>query len=146
VGSAAAPTAGARPGGCGALLPGGRDPERGSAVVDFVLVTVLLLALLAGVLQLALALHVRNTLIDSASEGARHGALAGSSPEAGAQRARDLISMSLSPRYDDDVSAEVVSAGGVDLVEVRVSAPLPVIGLLGPSGAIVVSGRAVLEG
>ncbi len=106
----------------------------------------LLVALLAGVLQLALALHVRNTLIDSASEGARYGALSDSSPDAGARRTRELIAMSLSAGYGDDVTATTVSDGGMDLVEVRVRAPLPVLGLLGPGGTLVVTGRAVAEG
>ncbi|MEE6274649.1 TadE/TadG family type IV pilus assembly protein [Georgenia wangjunii] len=121
------------------------DGERGSAVVEFVLVSVLLVALVAGVLQLALVLHVRNTLIDSASEGARHGALVGGSSAAASQRTRDLIDLSLASRYGDDVVASEVTRGGLDLVEVRVRAPLPVIGLLGPSGVLDVTGRAVRE-
>lgn len=88
---------------------------------------------------------MRNTLIDSASEGARHGALAGGSPAAGAQRTRELIGLSLASRYGDDVTAADVSRGGLDLVEVRVRAPLPVIGLLGPGGVMEVTGRAVQE-
>ena len=38
------------------------DDQRGSAVVDFVLVLVVLLPLFLGILQVALVLHVRNTL------------------------------------------------------------------------------------
>ena len=40
--------------------------QRGSAVVDFVLVLVVLLPLFLGILQLALVLHVRNTLTAAA--------------------------------------------------------------------------------
>lgn len=98
-----------------------------------------------GVLQLTFALHVRNTLIDSAGEGARHAALAGSSTADGAQRTRDLIAMSIHPRFAGDVSARHTSREGLELVEVTVRAPLPVIGLLGPSGSMSVVGRAVVE-
>lgn len=122
---------------------GGRD--RGSAVVDFVLVGALVTVLLVGVLQLALALHVRSTLIDCAAEGARHGALLGSSPSAGAQRTRDLISSALSPTYANDVAARATQVAGAPVLEVAVRAPLPVLGLLGPAGVIDVSGRALVE-
>jgi Flp pilus assembly protein TadG len=114
-------------------------------VVDFVLVSVLVVTVVLAVVQLTLGLHVRNTLIDAASEGARHGALVGSSPAAGAERTRSLIAMSLSSRYADRVSAGTVQRAGTTLVRVDVSAPLPVLGLLGPSGVVEVSGHAVLE-
>lgn len=44
------------------------------AVVDFVLVTVILVPLVLGIMQVALVLHVRNTLTSAASEGARYAA------------------------------------------------------------------------
>lgn len=119
--------------------------DRGSAVVDFVLVGALVTVLLVGVLQLALALHVRATLIDCAAEGARHGALLGSSPSAGAQRTRDLISSALSPGYANDVAARATQVAGAPVLEVAVRAPLPVLGLLGPAGVIDVSGHALME-
>ena len=121
------------------------ERDRGSAVVDFVLVGALVTVLLVGVLQLALAMHVRATLIDCAAEGARHGALLGSSPSAGAQRTRDLISSALSPAYANDVAARATQIAGAPVLEVAVRAPLPVLGLLGPAGVIDVSGRALVE-
>ena len=56
--------------------------DDGSAVVEFVLVSVLVLVLLLGVVQVALALHVRSLAIDAAAEGARVAARAdrGTSP------------------------------------------------------------------
>lgn len=110
------------------------------------MVSVLVLAVVLGVLQLGLALHARNTLISCASEGARHGAKIGSSPDAGADRTRDLIRRSISDGYADDVSVTTEqTAAGVQVVVVRVSAPLPVIGPLGPDGALDVTGRAFVE-
>lgn len=119
--------------------------ERGSAVVDFVLVGALVTVLLVGVLQLALALHVRTTLIDCAAEGARYGALVGSGPDAGADRTRDLVTSALAARYAEDVTARVTELAGAQVVEVSVRAPLPVLGLLGPSGVVEVAGRAYAE-
>ena len=58
-----------------ASRPAGAD-DRGSAVVDFALVGGLVALVFAGVLQLTLAQHVRNTLVDCAAEGARYAALA----------------------------------------------------------------------
>lgn len=51
-----------------------RDLEEGAAVADFALVAGLLMFVFAAVFQLGLTLHVRNTLISCAAEGARLGA------------------------------------------------------------------------
>ncbi|MGL4743266.1 MAG: TadE/TadG family type IV pilus assembly protein [Dermatophilaceae bacterium] len=119
--------------------------ERGAAVADFAMVSVVVLVVVLAVVQLGLALHARNTLISCASEGARYGARAGATLTDGEVRARDLVTASLSARYADDVSAAERVVDGVRVVEVRVRAPVPVIGLLGPDGALDVRGRAFLE-
>jgi hypothetical protein len=115
------------------------------AVVDFVLVGALVTFIFLGVVQLATVLHVRNTLIDCAGEGARFGALADNDLTAGEQRTRALITADLSPAYADDVVARRARVDGVDTVEVRVRAPLPVIGLVGVGRVITVTGHAVAE-
>lgn len=125
-----------------ALAPRG---ERGSAVADFVMVSGLVVFLFMAVFQLGLVLHIRNTLISCASEGARLGARADAEPGMGAVRARELIEASLSDDYADDVSVRTATVGGVQVVEVRVRTPFPVIGLLGPDGQLDVTGRAFLE-
>lgn len=119
--------------------------DAGSAVVDFVLVGLLTTVLFLAVIQLALALHVRSTLVDCAAEGARYAALADRTPEAGAERTRELIEMSLSPRFASDVTAEATVHEGLDVVRVQVRAPLPVLGLLGPSRSLTVDGHALME-
>ncbi len=122
-----------------------RGDDEGSAVVDFVLVGALLTFVFVGVVQLAVVLHVRNTLVDCASEGARFGALADRTPDDGAARTRELIGLSLSPRYADDVTAATTTVDGVAVVQVRVRSPLPVIGLLGPSRGLDLTGHGVQE-
>lgn len=120
--------------------------DRGSAVVDFTLTSTLLLFVFLAVFQLGLALHVRNTLISCAAEGARYGAREGSSAQQGEDRARDLITRSLSWRYASSVSSRVdTTSSGVQVVVVDVEAPVPVVGLIGPSSGFDVSGRAFLE-
>lgn len=120
--------------------------DRGAAVVDFALTSGLLALLFVAVLQVGAALHIRNTLVSCASEGARYAARVGSSPEQGVVRTRDLVSRSISDRYSEDVTASVeTTADGVEVVVVRIDAPLPVLGPLGPDGALEVSGRAFLE-
>jgi hypothetical protein len=115
-------------------------------VVDFVLVGALLSLIFVALVQLAVVLHVRNTLIDCASDGARWGALADRTPADGAERARLLITQDLSGRYAGDVEAGGEQVDGLATVVVRVRAPLPLLGLLGAGRVLVVSGHALREG
>ena len=122
------------------------EPERGSAIAEFVMVAALLLFVALGVFQIGLALYVRNTLISAASEGARYAARADADPSDGVSRTQALISSSLSARYAQRVAvAERVLPDGVRVVEITVEAPLPVVGPLGPSEALTVRGRAFSE-
>nr|WP_309135310.1 TadE/TadG family type IV pilus assembly protein [Cellulomonas sp.] len=120
--------------------------DRGSAVVDFVLVGGLVVVLFMSVLQLALVQHVRNTCIDAAAEGARYGAHVGRDAGDGAARTATLLRASLSEPYARDVTAGVVEVDGLPLVRVTVRAPLPLVGLLGPAGTLEVAGHAPVEG
>ena len=119
--------------------------DGGSAVVEFVLVASLLIALALAVLQLGLALHVRNALIAAAGEGARYAALADSSLAAGVQRTRELVAVSLGAGYEVEVAAAETVVLGVPAVAVTIAAPIPIVGLFGPAGAMEVVGRAPLE-
>jgi Flp pilus assembly protein TadG len=119
--------------------------ESGSAVVDFALVSALVSLLFVAVLQVGFAMHIRNTLIWCASEGARLGARSGSTPADGAARTRELITSSVAPGYAQDITAGVTSVDGVQVVQVSVRAPLPLVAFFGPSGAVDVRGRAFLE-
>jgi Flp pilus assembly protein TadG len=119
--------------------------ERGSAVVEFVMVAALLLTLLAGLLQFGLALHVRNTAIAAAAEGARTAANADREPADGARVARALLDQALRPGYAREVTAQRRTIDGVELVEVQISAPLPVLGLIGPGDGLTVRAHALAE-
>ena len=119
--------------------------DDGSAVVEFALVSALLAALFLAVLQVGVALYVRNTLVAAAADGARYGADADRTPADGVGRTKDLVAQSLSLSYAQDVTAEYALVGGVQTVVVRVRAPLPLLGLVGPGGDLVVEGHAVAE-
>ncbi|MBD0292581.1 MAG: pilus assembly protein [Jiangellaceae bacterium] len=121
------------------------EPQRGAAVVEFTLVSVLVVGLFLAIVQFGLAIHVRNTLIACAAEGARHAANADRSLFDGAARAQALISESLSPTIAADVTARYITSRGVQQVEIAVTATLPVFGLLGVERGLQVSGHAVEE-
>ena len=127
-------------------MPVRRSGDAGAAVVEFVLVGVLLTALCLALGQLGLALHVRNTLQASAAEGARYAANADRSRAEGEAVTRDLIQASLADGFAEHVTSGTELVAGVPTVYVQVDAPLPVVGLLGPSRTLHVRGHAVEEG
>ena len=123
--------------------------DGGAAVVEFVLVGVLVVALFLGVLQVGLYLHLRNVVTASVAEGAREAANADRGCADGAARAYDLIRRSVGRRVADglDLSGcEVVVRDGVALVRLRARGPLPL--LFPPIGSITVdaTAHAVEEG
>ena len=105
----------------------------------------LLTILTLSVMQLGLALHVRNTVLDAASEGARFAALADNGPAKGAGRTRDLIAAALGPEYAEFVTAGFADYLGERATVVTVRAPLPLLGLAGLDRGLEVSGHAAVE-
>jgi Flp pilus assembly protein TadG len=114
-------------------------------VVDFVLVLVVVIPLFLGILQVALVLHVRNTLTAAASEGARYAATVDRPVAAGAARTRQQISGALAGRFARHVSARGGRVHGAPGVAVDVTAEVPPLGLWGPAVRLTVSGHAVEE-
>lgn len=121
------------------------DDERGSAVVEFVLVGALLTVLTLAVLQLAFAIYVRNVVHDAAVEGAYHAALADTPVQAGAVRAGELIDRAVGAGYAQEVSATSGTVGGTETVIVTVRATLPLAGLLGVPRGLEVTAHAPRE-
>jgi Flp pilus assembly protein TadG len=124
----------------------GADPDdAGSAVVDFALVGGLLTVLFAAVLQLGVALYVHNMLVSCAAEGARYAARADRSPDDAVPETQDLVTQTLGRSYAGDVTAGRESVDGVQTVVVTIRAPLPLLGLLGPSQMMRATGHAFAE-
>lgn len=119
--------------------------DDGDATVDFVLVGALLTVLTLSVLQLGLALLIRNTALDAAAEGARYAALADNGLDAGVQRTRDLITAALGTTYADHIAASYEHHLGASAAVITVRAPLPLIGLLGLEQGMEVQGHAAVE-
>ncbi|MDE8585398.1 TadE family protein [Arthrobacter sp. NQ4] len=122
-----------------------RAGERGSAVVDFVLVGGLLTMFFLAIVQLTLVLHVRNTLIDAAASGARYGTLADRNASDAEERTRSLISVALTPGFAEHISTQEVDVHGMRSLEVTVRSPMPVIGLIGPRDLLEVKGHAAVQ-
>lgn len=119
--------------------------ERGSAAAEFVMVGALLTVLTLSVMQLALALHIRNTVLDAASEGARFAALADNTLADGASRTRELITVALGATYAADVTVAPGNYRGYPAAIVTVRAPLPLVGLIGIDKGLEVNGHAAVE-
>jgi hypothetical protein len=135
------------PGGaaCKAKARAGPVPERGAAVVDFVLIGALLVLFFVAIVQLALAQHVRNTLIDAAASGARYGTLADRGSADAKDRTVQLITAALTPEFARDVETRETTYQGIRTLEVTVRAPLPVIGFIGPRALLEVKGHAAIQ-
>jgi len=131
------------------LTPAG-DRERGSAVVDFVLVGVLVVALLLAVLQVAVYVHLRNVVVASAQEGARYAANADVPADAGAGRTLEVIGQATTTRTAAGLhctSQQEVDGTGLVLVVVHCTGAVP--SLFTPLGDLLpldATGRAVEEG
>jgi Flp pilus assembly protein TadG len=127
----------------------GIDGERGSAVVDFVLVSVLIMVLLLAVLQVAVYVHLRNVVTASAQAGARYAANADVDSAAGAGRTVEVVARATSQRTAVGLactSTEEADASGLTLVVVRCSGSVPtLLAGLGNLLPLQVTGHAVKE-
>lgn len=131
-------------------FPANDEAERGSAVVDFVLVSLLVVALLLAVLQVAVYAHVRNVVTASAQEGARFAANADVDSALGAARTLEVVGRATNDRTATGLactSGEETDASGLTLVVVRCSGAVPsLLASLGDLLPLEVTGRAVKEG
>jgi Flp pilus assembly protein TadG len=123
--------------------------ERGSAVVDFVLVSLLIVTLLLAVLQVAVYVHVRNVVVASAQLGARYAANADVPSVDGAARTVQIVAQATTVQTAEGLactSAEEVDGSGLTLVVVRCSGSVPaLLAVLGNVLPLEVTGRAVKE-
>ncbi len=119
--------------------------QRGSNPIEFVLVGTLLTALTLAVLQLALAVYVRNVVHDAAVDGAYHAALADTTLAEGAERTAAVITRAVGATYADDITVATSRRSGQETVDVRVRTTLPALGLVGVPYAMEVTGHAPIE-
>jgi Flp pilus assembly protein TadG len=103
--------------------PGGRAPELGAAVVEFVLVSAVAVVLALSLAQLGLFLWERNALMGSLSEGVRVAATEGRSVADGRRVATELLRRSAGGRVARAVPIRGEERGG--LVVLRAEGTLP---------------------
>ncbi len=132
-----------------AARPTRRD-DRGTAVVEFTLVSILLVTLFLMVMQVGLVLHTRNVMVSAAQEGARFAANADRTDADGVRRTRAALREALGSDLVDRTQVTVADSGttpgGAPVVGIRVQGPLPF--LFAPVGPlrITVEGHALDEG
>jgi TadE-like protein len=100
-----------------------RSRERGSAVVEFVLVAAVAVTLTLAVAQFALFLYERNVLMGALAEGARVGAASGRDAGSGERAAATLVRQAVGGRVAGTVRIQGVADG--DLVVLRAVGELP---------------------
>jgi Flp pilus assembly protein TadG len=122
-----------------------RRDERGSAVVDFVLVTMIVVPLFLGILQVGLFLYIRNTMTAAASEGALYAAVLNRDTADGEARTRELVDGVVRDELIESVTAEQTEIDGQPVVRVAIDAHMPALGLWGPGIDFSVEGHAVKE-
>ena len=126
-----------------------RTTDRGSATVEFSLVSVLVVFLFLLVVQLGFVLHTRNVLVAAAQEGARYGANADRGPRDAERRAFDVVSDALSPRIAarmDRPRAGLVAVDGAVVMEVELAGPMPLVFVPAGPLRLTVRGHALEEG
>ncbi len=106
------------------------------------MVSSLLVVLTFAIIQLTLLVHVRNTLIDAASTGARFGVLEDRTAQDGVARTQALIQSSISSHYAQGVHYQYETQVEGRILTITVRAQVPVLGLIPGVGQLEVSGGA----
>jgi hypothetical protein len=124
--------------------------DRGSAVVEFCLMSVLLVMLLFAVVQVAAVFYVRSVASAAAADGARYAANAGVPAQAGAERATALLGQALGPGMARRLpcAAGLVAEAGSGLVTAEVRCRGTIGSVFLPIGALVtveVSGQSLKD-
>lgn len=119
--------------------------DRGSAPVEFVLVSVLLVTVTLTALQISFIAHIRAIAIDSAIAGATHAALADTADSDGVARTEALIGRGIARDLVHGVSVSSVRIGDRDVVVITANLAIPAVGPWLPFASVDVSGRAFRE-
>lgn len=102
--------------------------ESGSIIAESAMIIALITVLCATILQLGVIIHTRNTMIDAASAGARHAALADRSMADGEDRAVHLLTNSIPHAETANVAINRDASG--ELITVTIDHQLPIFGFM----------------
>lgn len=119
--------------------------DQGSAVVEFILVSVPLVALSIGVIAVSLTGFTQNVIRDSAIEGARFASLADQTSQSGCTRAREQLEKILSNKVLVKIICGSTELGETTFESVRISATLPLVSALLPIIQVTAVGSAPRE-
>lgn len=113
------------------------------------MITPLMLVVVLGIMQLSLALWAHTVLIDAAAAAAHSAAAVGAQPQAAQDTVRTALATTLGADYAREVSVTRVplrqvftqlettdsenAPADTEIVEVKVTAPLPLLGFSGPT-------------
>ena len=124
-------------------LARGRGPDdAGSAVIEFLAVTLLLLVPIVYLVLVLGRLQAATFAAEGAAREAGRAFTTAVGPDEGSRQAVAAVHLALSDQGFAAVDREL---DGLAVVEVRVTAPLPVAGLLGLVGTLTVTGHALRE-
>lgn len=112
--------------------------ESGAIVAESAMIIALITLLCGTILQLGVIIHTRNTMIDAATAGARHAALADRSLADGQQRTTALLTSAI-PNAES-AAVTVSRAGDGERVSITVQHHLPLLGFM--TGPISLSATA----
>ncbi len=119
--------------------------ERGQGMVEMALVLPILLAVLIGVVQIALVYHARNVATTGVQEGARLAGAEGRTPEEGAARARDVLQSGLG-KTGSEFTVTAQDTGETVVVQTKGGYPLIIPWVTGHNISIKASGEVRKEG
>ncbi len=118
--------------------------DQGSAPLQFVVALPIFVLISVTIIQLVLVLHIKATLTEAATEGARAAALAGSSPARGVARVNAALAGDISRSAVSSVTIRPRTISGTQLLETTIQARIPIMGVLGTVN-LVVRGHALAE-
>ena len=120
------------------------DHDRGNAPAEFVLVGALLIAVVLGILQVALVIHLRHQIVMAATEGARVASLLDVSHAEALHHTTEVLEASVGEGVIQYLSLQYSSVDGAPTIEVEVRASYPALGMLTLPGELIVSAHAPL--
>ncbi len=122
-----------------------KEPALGSAVVDFILVSIPMLLIGISTIGITLTSYSRTVLIDAASEGARFGSLADQDLASGISKASQQIAASLGPNFPFSINGREYLVGSIKSIEISIETTIPGIGLLPGGSVMLIQAGATVE-
>lgn len=119
--------------------------DGGSAIVEFVLVSVPLVLLSLSIIGLSLASYTRLVLIDAAVEGAHYAALADQTDESGCAKAKEVFTKALAGAGALRVTCSRSQGDGATFAQVTLATNIPGLGLIPFGNEIRATSKAFSE-